>query len=209
MKRRAPIVRARLAKSADHLLSPDSSTAIRRTKENSMHCIRKDVSVFCLLAMQALLAATATLRGIVHDPQHRPLPGAQVVLAAPAADEDRAVRRQRRISDRRPPGGRLYGQCFSAGLPDAGTAGHGHRGQNARAAFSAGAGGRSVRASRCPAPASKLSTQTSTVQTMVSPQEIAANRRRGSDQQPGDDHRFHARALTWFTTCSTCAAAIR
>jgi outer membrane receptor protein involved in Fe transport len=38
--------------------------------------------VFCLLAIRAL-ADTGTLRGIVHDPQHRPLPGAEIVLRGP------------------------------------------------------------------------------------------------------------------------------
>src|SRR5580692_10318150 len=37
-------------------------------------------AVFCLLM---LAADTGTLRGIVHDPQHRPLPGAQIVLRGP------------------------------------------------------------------------------------------------------------------------------
>ena len=36
--------------------------------------------VFCLLIVSALAADTGTLRGIVHDPQHRPLPGAEIVL---------------------------------------------------------------------------------------------------------------------------------
>lgn len=36
--------------------------------------------VFCLLVLPTFAADTGTLRGIVHDPQHRPLPGAQIVL---------------------------------------------------------------------------------------------------------------------------------
>jgi outer membrane receptor protein involved in Fe transport len=36
--------------------------------------------VLCLLIVPALAADTGTLRGIVHDPQHRPLPGAEIVL---------------------------------------------------------------------------------------------------------------------------------
>jgi len=36
--------------------------------------------VFGLLVLPTFAADTGTLRGIVHDPQHRPLPGAQIVL---------------------------------------------------------------------------------------------------------------------------------
>jgi hypothetical protein len=36
--------------------------------------------VFCLLVLPTFAADSGTLRGIVHDPQHRPLPGAQIVL---------------------------------------------------------------------------------------------------------------------------------
>src|ERR1700722_5831090 len=39
--------------------------------------------VFCLLALPTFAADMGTLRGIVHDPQHRPLPGAQVTLTGP------------------------------------------------------------------------------------------------------------------------------
>ncbi len=42
--------------------------------------------VLCLsLLIPALNAATGSLRGIVHDPQHRPLPGAQVSIHGPGA----------------------------------------------------------------------------------------------------------------------------
>jgi Carboxypeptidase regulatory-like domain/TonB-dependent Receptor Plug Domain len=37
--------------------------------------------MLCLLSVSALSAATGTLRGIVHDPQHRPLPNAQVLVS--------------------------------------------------------------------------------------------------------------------------------
>jgi hypothetical protein len=39
--------------------------------------------VFCLFIASGIAADTGTLRGIVHDPQHRPLPGAQIVLRGP------------------------------------------------------------------------------------------------------------------------------
>ena len=38
-----------------------------------------------ILFAPALAADTGALRGIVHDPQHRPLPGAQVVLRGPGS----------------------------------------------------------------------------------------------------------------------------
>ena len=51
-----------------------------------MEGIHKTCVVSCLLIVNALAAGTGTLRGIVHDPQHRPLPGAQVVLHDPKFD---------------------------------------------------------------------------------------------------------------------------
>ena len=55
----------------------------------------KDISttcgVFCLLAASLLTAATGAFRGVVHDPQHRPLPGAQVILRARDASETKTV----------------------------------------------------------------------------------------------------------------------
>jgi len=47
--------------------------------------------VLCLLAAPMLIAATGSLRGVVHDPQHRPLPGAQVVLHGGNAVEVRTA----------------------------------------------------------------------------------------------------------------------
>src|SRR5579863_5619053 len=45
-----------------------------------MESIFTKFGMFCLLLVPPLGASTGTVRGIVHDPQHRPLPGAQVVL---------------------------------------------------------------------------------------------------------------------------------
>lgn len=42
-------------------------------------------SVLCLLAAPILMAATGGIRGIVHDPQHRPIGGAQVAVQGPDA----------------------------------------------------------------------------------------------------------------------------
>jgi len=47
--------------------------------------------VLCLLAAPMLIAATGSVRGVVHDPQHRPLPGAQVVLHGSNATVTRTV----------------------------------------------------------------------------------------------------------------------
>ena len=47
--------------------------------------------LLCLLAVPILIAATGSVRGIVHDPQHRPVPGAQVVLHGPNATETKTV----------------------------------------------------------------------------------------------------------------------
>src|ERR1700682_6365935 len=45
-----------------------------------MEGFHKSFVISCLLMTHALAAETGTVRGIVHDPQHRPLPDAQVVL---------------------------------------------------------------------------------------------------------------------------------
>ena len=39
-----------------------------------------------LLASAALATVFGAVRGIVHDPQHRPVPGVQVILKAKASD---------------------------------------------------------------------------------------------------------------------------
>ena len=45
-----------------------------------MKNIHGKLIVFSLMTICAQAASIGTLRGIVHDPQHRPLPGAQVVV---------------------------------------------------------------------------------------------------------------------------------
>ncbi len=47
--------------------------------------------LLCLLIPAVLSAATGNIRGIVHDPQHRPLPGAQIVLHGPNAGATKNV----------------------------------------------------------------------------------------------------------------------
>jgi outer membrane cobalamin receptor len=50
-------------------------------------------SVFCLLSSVPAVSATVfgTVRGIVHDPQHRPIPGANVILKATDSDYNRTA----------------------------------------------------------------------------------------------------------------------
>jgi outer membrane receptor protein involved in Fe transport len=46
------------------------------------------VAFLCFLLSSAWAADTGTLRGIVHDPQHRPLPGAQIVVRGSGTDRN-------------------------------------------------------------------------------------------------------------------------
>jgi outer membrane receptor protein involved in Fe transport len=56
-----------------------------------MRGISTKFGVLCLLAVPILTAAAGSLRGVVHDPQHRPLPGAQIVLRARNATQTKTV----------------------------------------------------------------------------------------------------------------------
>jgi outer membrane receptor protein involved in Fe transport len=56
-----------------------------------MRGISAKFGVLCLLAAPILAAAAGSLRGVVHDPQHRPLPGAQIVLRARNATQTKTV----------------------------------------------------------------------------------------------------------------------
>jgi outer membrane receptor protein involved in Fe transport len=124
--------------------------------------------------MQAL-AATGTLRGIVHDPQHRPLPGAQVILHNPSATKTV-------VSDAK---GEFQAD-LAEGVYTVSVSATGFQALDQQVTVIAGkspvlhlqmelaAVSSSVDVS------GKLSTQASTVQTMVSPQEIAQTA--GADQ---------------------------
>ena len=46
---------------------------------------------FCLLFSSVWAADTGMLRGIVHDSQHRPLPGAQVTLRGSVTTINKAI----------------------------------------------------------------------------------------------------------------------
>ena len=56
-----------------------------------MESMFKTLVAACLLIIPAFAADTGTLRGIVHDPQHRPLPGAQIVLHGPGSNFTKTV----------------------------------------------------------------------------------------------------------------------
>ena len=56
-----------------------------------MKSISTKCGVLCLLAVLILIASSGSVRGIVHDPQHRPLPGAQVVLHGRNAADTKTV----------------------------------------------------------------------------------------------------------------------
>jgi outer membrane receptor protein involved in Fe transport len=127
---------------------------------------------FCLMAICAQAADMATLRGIVHDPQHRPLPGAQVVVRGSPAFSKTVV------SD-------MNGE-FQIDMPEGSytvaVSAQGFRALEQQVAVSEGKApvlhlqlelaeiNATVEVSGA---ASKLNTQASTVQTLVSPKEIA------------------------------------
>ncbi len=137
--------------------------------------------VFCLLIAPTLTAAPAALRGIVHDPQHRPLPGAQVVIHGQGSVLTKTVQ-----SDAN---GEFQVNDIAEGPYTVAVSARGFRPLEQQVTVTAGkepvlhfqlelaAMSSSVDVSGA---ASRLNTQLSTVQTMVSPQEIA--RTAGADQ---------------------------
>jgi len=146
-----------------------------------MENIYKRFLVACLLVMPALAADPGAIRGIVHDPQHRPLPGAQVILRGPGAAGTKTLvadaNGEFEVNDI--PEGAYTVTVTAQGFaqleqPVTVTAGRGPvlHFQLELAVVSA-----SVDVSGA---ASRLITQESTVQTMVSPQEITQTA--GADQ---------------------------
>jgi len=131
--------------------------------------------------MPALSAGAGTLRGIVHDPQHRPLPGAQVALHGPSSNLIKSV-----LSD-------ANGEFQVSDVPEGAytitVSAQGFRSLEQPVTVAAGkapvlhlqlelaAVNATVEVSGA---LSKLNSQVSTVQTMVSPQEIAQTA--GADQ---------------------------
>lgn len=134
--------------------------------------------VLCLVATFARAEDTGTVRGIVHDPQHRPLPGAQIVFRGAALTKNvlSDANGEFQISDA-PEG--PYTIAVSA---------PGFRSVEQTIAVTAGKNPvlhlqlelGEVSASVDVPGASRLSAQTSTVQTSVTPQEIAHTA--GADQ---------------------------
>ncbi len=137
------------------------------------------LAVLCLVAALARAEDTGVVRGIVHDPQHRPLPGAQVSVrgAALAKEVLSDANGEFQISDA-PEGS--YTIAVSA---------QGFRNLEQTIAVTAGKNpvlhlqlelGEVSASVDVSGAASRLNTQTSTVQTSVTPQEIA--RTAGADQ---------------------------
>jgi outer membrane receptor protein involved in Fe transport len=135
--------------------------------------------VICLLLSSAWAADTGTLRGIVHDPQHRPLPGAQIAVSGPGTSKTV-------VSDSN---GEFQLNDLLTGNYIVTVSAQGFRPMEQQVTLTTGrspvvhlqlelaAISSSVEVS---GKNSKLDTQVSTVQTMVSPEEIAHTA--GADQ---------------------------
>ncbi|MGP8246106.1 MAG: TonB-dependent receptor domain-containing protein [Bryobacteraceae bacterium] len=146
-----------------------------------MEGVCKRFVVWCMLIVPALAAGNGTLRGVVHDPQHRPLPGAQVVIQGPGSTLTKTV-----ASDAN---GEFQVSGLAEGVYTVAVSAQGFRLLEQQVNVRAGNGpvlhlqlelaaiNESVEVSGA---ASRLDTQVSTVQTMVSPKEIAETA--GADQ---------------------------
>ncbi len=142
---------------------------------------RAHAVVYCWLILPVLAADTGSLRGVVHDPQHRPLPGAQIAIHGTGSTFARTL-----VSDAN---GEFQVDGMDAGTYTIRVSAPGFRPLDSEATVTAGkspiqhfllelaAQSTSVEVSDA---LSKLNTQVSTVQTMVSPQEIAQTA--GADQ---------------------------
>lgn len=150
------------------------------------------VAVFCLSSIATQALSTATLRGIVHDPQHRPLPGAKILIHNEATHRTRVVRSDENGEfrlDQLPEGDYLVTvsapgftqeqQTVALSAPESPIL-H-FQLQLAAVAQSVEVTGAS----------SRLGTQSSTVTTTVSPQEI--------EQTPGADQTNSLAMITDFT----------
>ena len=65
-----------------------------------MRPLRLALFAVCLaLALPAVAAVVGSIRGIIHDPQHRPVQNAMVMLKAKSSDwhDHRQHRRERRV----------------------------------------------------------------------------------------------------------------
>jgi outer membrane receptor protein involved in Fe transport len=139
----------------------------------------REIVVSCLLLLTALAAHAGSLRGIVHDPQHRPVPGAQIILRGPNFSKTVIAGANGEFQADDIPEG-AYNSIVSA---------NGFRTLQQEVTITAGKGpvlhlqlelaavSSSVEVSGA---ASRLNTQAATVQTAVSPQEITQTA--GADQ---------------------------
>ncbi len=145
------------------------------------------LAILCLSIVSVLAAATGSIRGIVHDPQHRPLPGAQVTLGPKTVQTDSNGEFQ---IDDVPEGPQTvsvsaqgFGKFEQQVVVSAGIANRPSCISNS--AFA------TVSSSIEVTDSSRLQAQTSTVQTMVSPEEI--------QQTPGADQTNSLAMITDFT----------
>lgn len=149
-------------------------------------------AALCLLSIPAPALSTATLRGIVHDPQHRPLPGAKILIHNEATHRTRVVRSDENGEFRldqlpegeylvtvRAPGFTEDQQTVTLTAPET---------PILHFQLQLAAVAQSVEVSGA---ASRLGTQSSTVTTTVSPQEI--------EQTPGADQTNSLAMITDFT----------
>ena len=138
----------------------------------------KKLVVCCLFILPCLLADTETLRGIVHDPQHRPLAGAEIVLHNADPVFAKTV-----VSDAN---GEFQVKGLAEGAYAVTVSASGFRPLEQQVSVTAGkAPVLHLQLELAPVSSSvevsgKLTAQASTVQTMVSPQEIAQTA--GADQ---------------------------
>ncbi len=153
--------------------------------ELMFHGMQMKLAILCLSFASVLAAATGSIRGIVHDPQHRPLPGALVTLGAKTVQTD--ANGEFRIDD------------VPEGSQTVGVSAQGFDKFEQQVVVSADKspilhfelGLATVNSSVEVTASSRLQAQTSTVQTMVSPEEI--------QQTPGADQTNSLAMITDFT----------
>ena len=112
------------------------------------------LTVFVLLSGVTWAAGFGSVRGVVHDPQHRPLPGAQVLIRGRDSAGTKTVQANAngefQLNDL--PEGTYHGHGLRAGFPAARTAGDRDRREGAGSAFPTRTRGSQARASKSRAP---------------------------------------------------------
>jgi outer membrane receptor protein involved in Fe transport len=146
-----------------------------------MESIFTKLRILCLLIVSPLAAATGMVRGVVHDPHHRPRPGAQVVLQSRDSTWTKSM-----LSDAN---GGFQMNDVPEGAYTITAAAQGLLSLERQITVTAGKArvlhvqlepATTIAAIEASVAASKLTTQTSTVQTVVSSREIAETA--GADQ---------------------------